>query len=306
MDSIPGTGFSSTINTLSVNRRTTKRIVSRVMYAAKTVNKETSKQHLLSYHSENLQKVVGKADKITGFLLIYPTCCLHVLEGDTTSLMAILRSLQADASLLESICVLSFTEDVTYRFFPSWMAGFINASNLGPYEPKNSKNLLSEISSLNINVLKWGKKLSEMDKVQQAQALDSVRSSTEEFLPDDPAAIFAFILADETPKLDEFLDIYDLPPKDIIFDNDILLYGCVANAQRTIQMELKDGASSLIVQAAYSKNKHYMEPTKKSAVATEEHVIVLNDGACVSHTLYNVEENPLKDTFQLQLHILLL
>ncbi|MCO5558917.1 hypothetical protein L7F22_012507 [Adiantum nelumboides] len=190
------------------------------------------------YQSESFQKVVGKADKITGFLLIYPTCCLHVLEGDTTSLMAILRSLQADPSSLESICILSFTEDaslliklclkhvfdgqVTYRFFPSWMAGFINASNLGPYEPKITKNLLSEISSLNINVLKWGKKLSEMDKIQQAQALDSVRSSTEEFLPDDPAAIFAFILADETPKLEEFLEIYDLPPKDIIFDNDIL------------------------------------------------------------------------------------
>ncbi|MCO5605909.1 hypothetical protein L7F22_060095 [Adiantum nelumboides] len=192
------------------------------MYAAKTVNKEISKQHLSGYQSENFQKVVGKADKITGFLLIYPTCCLHVLEGDTTSLMAILRSLQADPSSLESICILSFTEDVTYRFFPSWMAGFINASNLGPYEPKNTKNLLSEISNLNINVLKWGKKLSEMDKIQQAQALDSVRSSTEEFLPDDPAAIFAFILADETPKLEEFLEIYDRPPKDIIFDNDIL------------------------------------------------------------------------------------
>lgn len=72
------------------------------------------------------------------------------------------------------------------------MSGFINASNLGPYEPRDTRNLLSEvcdiclvfqfvflaviqaiwirnsvfqISNLNINVLKWGKTLSEMDKV---------------------------------------------------------------------------------------------------------------------------------------------
>ncbi|KAH7285086.1 hypothetical protein KP509_33G011700 [Ceratopteris richardii] len=221
MMDVSGTGFSS-FNNMSMNRRTSKRIVSRVMYAAKTVNKETSKQHLTGYHTENFQKIVGKGEKITGFLLIYPTCCLHVLEGETSCLMAILRSLQSDSSAEESICVLSFTEDVTYRFFPSWMSGFINASNLGPYEPKSTKSLLSEISSLNVNVLKWGKMLSEMDKVQQAQALDSVRSSTEEFLPDNPAAIYTLILAEETPKLEEFLEIYELPPKDIIFDSDLV------------------------------------------------------------------------------------
>jgi hypothetical protein len=129
------------------------------LYAARTQNRETSKQHLTGYHSQIIQKAAGKADKLTRFLLIYPTCCLHVLEAETAMLMEILRNIQSGLPLLESITVLSFSEDVSYRFFPGWMSGFINASNLGPYEPRNTRNLLSEISNLNINVLKWGKTL---------------------------------------------------------------------------------------------------------------------------------------------------
>ncbi|KAJ7523252.1 hypothetical protein O6H91_18G043500 [Diphasiastrum complanatum] len=162
---------------------------SRLVYAAISKLKDSGKHRLTSYHADILQKAAGKIERVSGFLLIYPTCCVHLIEAETSILIAVLKALQSDKTFFDATCVLSFTEDA---------------------------------SELNINLLKWGKYLSEMDKVQQSAALDSVRSTAEEYLPDNPGAIFGIILSEDIPKLNEVLELLDDPPEDIIFDSELV------------------------------------------------------------------------------------
>ncbi|KAJ7523253.1 hypothetical protein O6H91_18G043500 [Diphasiastrum complanatum] len=137
---------------------------SRLVYAAISKLKDSGKHRLTSYHADILQKAAGKIERVSGFLLIYPTCCVHLIEAETSILIAVLKALQSDKTFFDATCVLSFTEDVPYRLFTAWLTGFINSSNFGPYEAFRPEMVLTAASELNINLLKWGKYLSEMDK----------------------------------------------------------------------------------------------------------------------------------------------
>ncbi|KAH9562916.1 hypothetical protein CY35_05G096900 [Sphagnum magellanicum] len=111
--------------------------ISRMLYAGKLNARETSKQRVADWH-EQMMKAAGTLNRMTGFLLVYPTCVLHFLEAESAALTKILLALQANAKseapVLEGVCVLSYTEDVALRAFPQWMTVFVKSDNFGPYE----------------------------------------------------------------------------------------------------------------------------------------------------------------------------
>jgi hypothetical protein len=87
--------------------------------------------HCADWH-EQMMKAAGTLNRMTGFLLVYPTCVLHFLEAESAALTKILLALQANAKseapVLEGICVLSYTEDV-HSSGPTQHTGFIHLRN---------------------------------------------------------------------------------------------------------------------------------------------------------------------------------
>ncbi|OAE32892.1 hypothetical protein AXG93_4754s1020 [Marchantia polymorpha subsp. ruderalis] len=151
--------------------------VSRLLYVAKTKEKESTKQRVAAYHEEILKKAAGNLNKVSGFLTVYPTCCYCCVEAETPHLMALLKAFQLSASnpsaILEGFCVLSYTEEIQGRAFPSWMTVYVNvpppaAAATPSADPVVEEDFPdkwnTEVSDLNINMLKWGRQLSEMDK----------------------------------------------------------------------------------------------------------------------------------------------
>ncbi|EFJ34962.1 hypothetical protein SELMODRAFT_406029 [Selaginella moellendorffii] len=199
-----------------------KTTVSRMMYAARNVSKENDKERLTEYHKEVLEQAAEHIERVSGFLLIYPTCCLHLVEAETPVLIEILKVLDSDTRYIDSVSVFSFTEDVPYRLFMGWMNGFIISANLGPYEAHPRNTLVNAMSEFNINMLKWGKQLSEMDREQQTVALESIRTAAEELLPDDAGIIYGIILCEDVPKLKEVLELFDKRQATIMYDADLV------------------------------------------------------------------------------------
>jgi len=55
---------------------------------------------------------------------------------------------------------------------------------------------------MNLNMLKWGRQLIDMDKEERVLALESLRATAEDLLPYDPADIYA---STSTPILPHLL-----------------------------------------------------------------------------------------------------
>lgn len=199
-----------------------KGVTSRVMFAAKCTSKEFTKQHQMNHQAEMLQKACGSValEKVSGCLLVYPTCVLHMVEGDPNMLFLLLKLLQTSQTL-ESKCVLSFSEDVPYRAFPAWFCAYVSATNLGPYEALSEEQLTSTLAALNLNMLRWGALLSSMNKENQGLAIDSLKATAGELLPDNPASIHGIIQVQGIPTLAEFLQIC-LEDKDSIYDAELI------------------------------------------------------------------------------------
>ncbi|GBG87149.1 hypothetical protein CBR_g44607 [Chara braunii] len=197
-----------------------KVLLARVVYIAKTGGKESNKTQQISFHEELMNKVKGDSgEKVTGMLLVFPTCCVHVMEAETKIVLDILRELlhtwqqqqQAKTRVLDMVKIVSFTEDIPGRAFPTWMSAFLSSSNAGPYEAEEEAKILAMACNLNISMVKLGTLFSEMSKPQQIFALDNLKSTAGDLLPKGPEVIFGMLLSEETPTLEEFMEIYDDP-----------------------------------------------------------------------------------------------
>ncbi|CAM6097487.1 unnamed protein product [Calypogeia fissa] len=211
--------------------------VSRIFYTGQTKEKETAKTQVAIMHEEILKKAAGNMNKVTGFLMVYPTCILVMVEAETPHIMGLLKAFQANfatsAGHLKNVVVLCFTDEVQSRAFPAWMTVFVNAST-GPYDmvmegfPDKYNTVLSD---LNINMLKWGHQLSAMDKNSQVLALESLRATAEDLLPYDPALLFSIMNSPRAPSLGDIMDLYGQTIS-LSFDYDILFHekDCVCKA----------------------------------------------------------------------------
>ncbi|CAK9876718.1 unnamed protein product [Sphagnum jensenii] len=124
--------------------------ISRMLYAGKLNARETSKQRVADWH-EQMMKAAGTLNRMTGFLLVYPTCVLHFLEAESASLTKILLALQANAKseapVLEGVCVLSYTEDV-HSSGPTQHTGFIQSiSQKLPFLIHEQTNYATEVET---------------------------------------------------------------------------------------------------------------------------------------------------------------
>ncbi|XP_073386351.1 uncharacterized protein [Physcomitrium patens] len=168
--------------------------LSRVLYVGKIPAEkwpETSKERVREWH-ETVMKGAGMVTKMYGFLMVYPTCVLHMLEAETAVLMHVVRALRGEGKLepiLEGVCVLSFTEMVAMKVWPAWMSTFVKSDNLGPYVHEGF-HVIRKISEVNINLLKAGRIFSDLPKDDLPGALESLRHTVEDLVVWDPNEIW--------------------------------------------------------------------------------------------------------------------
>ncbi|XP_030255875.1 testis-expressed protein 47 isoform X2 [Sparus aurata] len=78
-------------------------------------------------------------ENMTGLLLIYPSCLLHVIESSREVLLSVLE----DCSSLDAPKVVSMTHNLQSRLFQQWSYKVLNAD----HGPGNARDLLEEEES---------------------------------------------------------------------------------------------------------------------------------------------------------------
>ncbi|XP_031417249.1 testis-expressed protein 47 isoform X2 [Clupea harengus] len=127
-------------------------------------------------------------ENITGLLLLYPTCVLHVIECSSDVLAAVLQDLRKmevdpQCSVLEKPRVLLVTHDVPSRLFQHWGCRELHlptaTTMLGEdHVPESTEVLVSQVLSL---LLRLGNHLLTASKVQTSQVSPE---SVEDELPE--------------------------------------------------------------------------------------------------------------------------
>mmetsp|Transcript_5862 Transcript_5862/g.6717 ORF Transcript_5862/g.6717 Transcript_5862/m.6717 type:complete len:237 (+) Transcript_5862:394-1104(+) len=189
-------------------------VVSRLMYVAQFPDGKAVTKEEAQHHVEGLMKKArGDAEKETGILVVYPTCVLHMIETTTKAIMSLLREINQvpkDDQLLRNLTIISSTEDIPSRGFQKLYHCYVNEAQREGIEAMDVDAMVTEVSDMNINMIKLGKHLMGLGARELDAALESLRSA----YPDLPTAvpIIGLCLAEDgPPTLEEFLDIYDRP-----------------------------------------------------------------------------------------------
>ncbi|KAK1164812.1 hypothetical protein AOXY_G15220 [Acipenser oxyrinchus oxyrinchus] len=122
------------------------------------------------YHNTNMEGV-------TGLLLLYPSCIIHVLESSSEVLYSVLNDLsnmeKRSDSLLQDAKILVMSHDIPMRMFQVWGYRFLNNITLTSQEAAEQKqpveNLIPEclplLYKLCVHFLKSSKRLSGQPRV---------------------------------------------------------------------------------------------------------------------------------------------
>uniref|UniRef100_A0A7S0RVP4 BLUF domain-containing protein n=1 Tax=Chlamydomonas leiostraca TaxID=1034604 RepID=A0A7S0RVP4_9CHLO len=187
-------------------------IISRIILVGRYVRREQS----IDYHKAFYSKLVDKHSQegeITGLLLCYPSCMVHLLEAKTSVLMHLLRDLeaagQAETRLAEARVVAS-TEDIPVRCFSAWYAGWVStAGSAETMDAVDSTTIVKTASELNSFMRKIGPSLVGLSDSDLARRLATMESYHE----DTPAAelVLSLVPAEDAPTLEEYMSIFDTP-----------------------------------------------------------------------------------------------
>lgn len=79
----------------------------------------------LATHFEKLDRQLRREfmfDRVTGLLLLFPTCLLHIVESSRDVLLSVLRNMQhlVNSDLLEGSKVVLLIHDPQRRMFQQW------------------------------------------------------------------------------------------------------------------------------------------------------------------------------------------
>ncbi|XP_056285225.1 testis-expressed protein 47 isoform X1 [Pseudoliparis swirei] len=157
-------------------------------------------------HYEKLNFQLSKQyilDPMTGLLLVYPSCLLHVIESSRDVLVSVLKDMQQpDGAFMEAPKVVFLAHDPQSRLFPKWSHKVLDAdqwagvSRGGEEEEESTESLVCAVLSA---LQTLGERLEASQKVcstfHMKLQFDSV-SMGFVFLPEDPGAML-----DEAPEL---------------------------------------------------------------------------------------------------------
>eukprot|EP00873_Tetraselmis_striata_P025217 jgi/Tetstr1/445481/TSEL_033259.t1 len=190
-------------------------LISRLVYVAKLTGRESSCAGVEEFAEKVLKEPVlgAGATEYTGVLMVYPTCCIHVLEARTSMIMRLLRAIQKAApteSYLRQVAVIACTEDIPFRAYKKWYATFVDTlSKVEHVDGVDSALCVNAASTINLSMIAMGKMLSSVPEAELPSTLKSLQSFYTD-LP-TPENILAIASTEDCPTLDEFLEIFDEP-----------------------------------------------------------------------------------------------
>lgn len=172
----------------------------------------------LGAHYEKLNFQLSKLytwDYMTGLLLIYPSCLLHIIESSREVLVAVLKDLkdmqqQSDGILLEAPKVVFMAHNPQSRLFQQWSYKVLNADQVaGDLEAKGVEDEESSTETLVCCVLSALQKLNEQLEISKAPP-GSVLDETPELIV--PQEVLDQLLArEELQSPQQYLQAYNSP-----------------------------------------------------------------------------------------------
>ncbi|GLC67795.1 hypothetical protein PLESTF_000608200 [Pleodorina starrii] len=186
-------------------------LITRIVYVARMLQRHNTMEGVRLQMSRIIDKH-GQDGEITGFLLVYPLCYIHVIEGKTPQLMGVLREVLTHGSELRltETRVISSCEDVPARYFNTWYAAFLPSnSSVEVMDPLDTFGAVKSASNINAFLRKAGPELTSPQDPETRRKLSAVESSFEEV----PAQEVVLSLAptEDAPTVSEYLDIFDAP-----------------------------------------------------------------------------------------------
>ncbi|GIL91097.1 hypothetical protein Vretimale_9519 [Volvox reticuliferus] len=186
-------------------------LITRIVYVARMVQRHNTMESVRLQLSRVIDKH-GQDGELTGFLLVYPLCYIHIIEGKTPQLMAVLREVLTHGSELRltETRVISSCEDVPARYFNAWYAAFVpSSSTVEVMDPLDTFGAVKSASNINAFLRKAGPELTSPQDPETRRKLSSVDSSLE----DVPAQEVVLSLAptEDAPTVTEYLEIFDSP-----------------------------------------------------------------------------------------------
>lgn len=190
-----------------------ERMVARVMYVAQLPDRH-SRAKLKDHHQRLVEGLRAEGHELTGLLLVWETCCLHMLEGTLDHLMGFLRGLRGalgDGSApMREPRFATFMDDCEAPVFSFWDASTLNASVGDEVEAVPFQEAAEYMAEAGIQMLSLGKQLTAIPSEEKRKTGINKLASLGYDLP-TPERATSLALSDDLLSLDEFLEVFGGP-----------------------------------------------------------------------------------------------
>eukprot|EP01026_Neomeris_dumetosa_P006071 TRINITY_DN11897_c0_g1_i1.p3 TRINITY_DN11897_c0_g1~~TRINITY_DN11897_c0_g1_i1.p3 ORF type:complete len:126 (-),score=11.33 TRINITY_DN11897_c0_g1_i1:252-629(-) len=108
------------------------------------------------------------ATAFSGILALYPSCVLHVVEGQGCDISSLLQDLDKNANQfkMEQSKIISCTQDIPSKAYKDWYCSIIESTNAAQHaDPVEGNQCVKLASDTNLNMIKLGKALADSSPV---------------------------------------------------------------------------------------------------------------------------------------------
>ncbi|XP_068100395.1 testis-expressed protein 47 isoform X1 [Hyperolius riggenbachi] len=187
-----------------------KSVVHRLFYIAK-IGPEMAVYKLLTDHYEKLFHILLKhnlGESVSGLLLIYPSCVIHIIESTSEILYGIIQDLaHIQHSLLQEAKILVISHHVSGRLFPQWYFRLIRLPVQYLHDSARGKAEEMVVEDFLITLLKLGAFLSEILQPGSKGPGESLHELVPDLLVREEIINF-LITSDRFQKPEDFLSQY--------------------------------------------------------------------------------------------------
>lgn len=187
-------------------------ITSRIVYVARLQRRENGAEHLKAQLGKLVERH-SQDGELSGMLLVYPLAYIHVLEGKTPQLMAILRELLTSHTTelkLAETKIISSTEDVPGRYFNGWYCTYVpTTSTVETMDALDTQEAVKSASSINAFLRAVGPTLAAPQDPDTRRRLQSLESHYENVPSQE--LLLSYGPTEDAPSVQEYLDIFDAP-----------------------------------------------------------------------------------------------
>ncbi|KAM5135109.1 testis-expressed protein 47-like [Mantella aurantiaca] len=195
------------------SRDDAKSILHRLIFVSAISPNLADKRDLGEFWEQQFQ-CYNQGEVVTGILLLYPSCTVHVLESGGDTLYCVLRDLrkmkkQEDRALVLNPKILVLSHNIPNRLFSQWSYKVLDVPGqyLGDkYSEEATEGIITESLT---KILKIGKQLTKYPKGPKIIPDSLFEKSPELTIPQ--TSILHLLHSKELLTPDQFLQTYDSP-----------------------------------------------------------------------------------------------